>query len=255
MGRLITIFFLIAFSLFAQQRGPSGQLGGPQVKLTTTSSSATTYTATASPTLTAYVKDDILTWDIGSTGCTAGAITLNINGLGAKSVKHANGTTDPRALDCSANRILRIAYDGTLFRIVGGESISGFPYVCERDTRSAQTATITAHSLQCNGANPPAGAYIIMAWAAPTGPSPGSAQISLSISFPYQGNNLGTSTSVLWNGTQTLLWISPAVAPSVTTFSQPGMKIIVTDGTGPITYTITCNSGTFDSTVVLLQIP
>ncbi len=93
---------------------------GASNTVTTTSASGTTYTGTMNPTLTAYAKDQVLTWDVGATGCTAGAVTINIDALGAKSLKEADGTTNPLSTDCTANQIVRIAYDGTLFRIVGG---------------------------------------------------------------------------------------------------------------------------------------
>lgn len=104
----------------ASQLSPGIVQSGYPLVLTTTSSSGTTYTTTASPTLTAYTKDQVFTWDVGATGCTAGAVTINIDSLGAKSLFKADGSTNPVAADCTANRIVRIAYDGTALRIIGG---------------------------------------------------------------------------------------------------------------------------------------
>ena len=99
---------------------------GTRGLVTTTSASGTTYTGTMAPALTAYTKDQVLIWDVGATACTAGAVTINISTLGAKSVKEADGSTNPVAGDCPANRILGIAYDGTVFRIIsGGVSATG----------------------------------------------------------------------------------------------------------------------------------
>ena len=93
---------------------------GATVLVTTTSASGTTYTGMGSPTFTAYSKDMVVTWDVGATPCAAGPITLNIDALGAKSVFQADGAANPVAGDCTANRIVRLAYDGAAFRIVGG---------------------------------------------------------------------------------------------------------------------------------------
>jgi hypothetical protein len=100
------------------------QSGAVQL-VTINSSSPVTYTGTMSPTLTAYTSGQVLTVPIGATACTGGtATTINVSTLGAKALKQADGTTDPTSADCTANRILRIAYDGTLFRIVGGGAVS-----------------------------------------------------------------------------------------------------------------------------------
>jgi len=100
---------------------------GTPVTVTTTSSSPTTYTGTTSPVGTfAYAKDQALTWDVGATACTGSVpTTLNINTLGAIRVFEADGSTNPVANDCTANRIVRIAFDGTNFRIVGGGNFAG----------------------------------------------------------------------------------------------------------------------------------
>jgi len=99
---------------------------GQPIALTTTSSSGTTYTATGNPTYSAYTQDARYTWDVGGTACTAGAVTLNLDGLGAKSVFEADGSTNPVANDCTAHRVVELAYDSSgHFRIVGGGQIGG----------------------------------------------------------------------------------------------------------------------------------
>ena len=63
--------------------------------LTETSSSATVYTATMSPALQSYPTRLVVYWLVGMS-CTGGtATTMNIDGIGTKSVKKANGFKDP----------------------------------------------------------------------------------------------------------------------------------------------------------------
>lgn len=51
-------------------------------------------------------------------GANTGAVTLNINGLGAKAVTK-NGATALAAGDIPAGRLMRLEYDGTRFQITG----------------------------------------------------------------------------------------------------------------------------------------
>lgn len=93
---------------------------GTSLFVTTTSSSNATYTGTMSPTLTAYTAGQLLVWNVGSTACTSGAKTLNVDALGAKSLFLADGSTALATGDCTAGRILILAYDGTAFRLIAG---------------------------------------------------------------------------------------------------------------------------------------
>lgn len=81
------------------------------------SASATVYTCTMSPAPSAYTAGMLVYWkpDIASTG---GSVTLNLNGLDAKSLKLADGSTDPRANDIKAGSIYPLWYDGTVLRLV-----------------------------------------------------------------------------------------------------------------------------------------
>ena len=89
------------------------------------SASATTYTCTLTPTLTAYTAGMNVSMKI-DTSCTGGtSTTLNIDSLGAKRIYLADGSTDPASGDCPANRQLALRYDGTAFRIIGGGAAGG----------------------------------------------------------------------------------------------------------------------------------
>lgn len=84
---------------------------------TATATGTDTYVATPDPALSVYVNDQKVY--IKFTNANTGAATINLNGLGAKSIKKSGGT-DLAAGDISANQILCLVYDGTNFQVVGG---------------------------------------------------------------------------------------------------------------------------------------
>lgn len=117
---------------------------GASQTVTTTSSSGTTYTGTMAPSLIGYTKDSVLTWDIGATGFSGGATTLDIDTQGAKSIFRADGSSNPVAGDGPANQILRIAYNGTAWRIItAGTSGSGVTSVATTGPITGGTITTT----------------------------------------------------------------------------------------------------------------
>src|SRR5262249_26584313 len=79
------------------------------------SGSGTVYTCAPSPAVT-YAAGVTLAFvpDVAGTG---GATTVNVNGLGAKSVKQADGTTNPTSTDLAAGKFYLLAYDGSVFRL------------------------------------------------------------------------------------------------------------------------------------------
>lgn len=91
--------------------------------------SSTTYTCTMTPTLTAYTTGMLVTFKPGT--ANTGGSTVNIDGLGAKSIVAANTTGSTLvADDLIANGIYTLEYDGTNFRKVNGPSTAwtGFAY-------------------------------------------------------------------------------------------------------------------------------
>lgn len=85
-----------------------------------TASGTNTYTATITPAPAAYVSGKI--YAIKFTNANTGAATINLNSLGAKSIKK-NGSTDLGSGDISAGQIYLLAYDGTNFQVTS--SIGG----------------------------------------------------------------------------------------------------------------------------------
>lgn len=82
-----------------------------------TASGTDTYTATLAPPITSYITD--LKAYIKFTNANTGPATINLNGIGAKSIKKS-GTTDLVLGDVAAGQILCLVYDGTNFQVVGG---------------------------------------------------------------------------------------------------------------------------------------
>lgn len=85
-----------------------------------TSSGTNTITASATPAITAYVAGQMFSFRAG--GTNTGATTININGVGAKTIQKRGGAL--AAGDITANNIVWIAYDGTQFQMLS----PGAPY-------------------------------------------------------------------------------------------------------------------------------
>jgi hypothetical protein len=75
------------------------------------------YTCGLSPTLQAYTSGMVLAWKPNVNG-TGGATTLNVDTLGAVTVKQADGVTDPTDADIVAGRLYSVWHDGTVFRLM-----------------------------------------------------------------------------------------------------------------------------------------
>lgn len=81
-----------------------------------------TYTVTVGSGITSYIADQWFVLQF--TNANTGAATLNINGLGAKTIKK-NVSTDLSSGDIIANGYYIVAYDGTNMQIVGSLSSGG----------------------------------------------------------------------------------------------------------------------------------
>lgn len=83
-------------------------------------SGSDTITATCAPAITAYAAGQFFTFV--SAGANTGAVTLNINSLGAKAVTK-EGTTALAAGDIASGAVVCVEYDGTRFQLVAGRSV------------------------------------------------------------------------------------------------------------------------------------
>ena len=99
--------------------------GGSDVYCAPSSASGTTYTCSLSPALTAYTTGMTISFkpDVAASGTP----TLNINSLGAKTLRMPDGTTTPTSSDLPAGQLKTLWYDGTYFRIVSGSGSGSTP--------------------------------------------------------------------------------------------------------------------------------
>lgn len=81
-----------------------------------TASGTNTYTATMNPAITEYTSGR--RYFVRFTNGNTGAATLNLNSLGAKSIKK-NAATDLGSGDIQPNQALCLVYDGTNFQVIG----------------------------------------------------------------------------------------------------------------------------------------
>lgn len=113
-------FLLLPGLLLAQFTPPNGGGSGSGVSYCAPSSgSGVTYTCAPSPAVTAYAAGTTLAFvpDVNGSG---GATTVTVNALTAKSIKQADGTTNPTSSSLVATNVYTLVYDGTVFRINPG---------------------------------------------------------------------------------------------------------------------------------------
>ena len=135
--------------------------------LAVTASGTNTYTATVNPAITSYQTGYLQTFKF--TNANTGASTLNVNGLGAKSLVKDGAGTALASGDLKANTTYLLSYDGTNFQVLnipgagGGGGGSGGGFVAQNtapantNVRWIDTGTIV------NQANPIRD-YIAGAW-------------------------------------------------------------------------------------------
>jgi hypothetical protein len=99
------------------------------------SGSGTVYTCAMTPTLTSYQQGMVLHWqpDVAGGG---GATTIQVDLLGAKPVKLADGVQDPQVGDIEAGQQYSLWFDGTTFRLMTPQ----FPVRGTSSTRPACAA-------------------------------------------------------------------------------------------------------------------
>jgi hypothetical protein len=93
-----------------------GAQTGGALYCASTGGSGTTYRCSLAPALQGYVPGMVLHWrpDVNGAG---GATTLEVDLLGAKAVRTADGAGNPGASDIAGGRLYAIWYDGTSFRL------------------------------------------------------------------------------------------------------------------------------------------
>ncbi len=111
---------------------------------------ATVATCSLTPALTAYTTHMLVLFlPVAS---NTGALTLNIDGLGAKAIKLSNGSTDPAAGGVSQDAPIWLEYDGTSFRTLplAGYASSGTGTTYLRQTNPTITTPTIADLTNSN---------------------------------------------------------------------------------------------------------
>ncbi len=113
---------------------------GTNLLCASASGSATAYTCAMSSTLQVYTSGMLLRWIPDVTG--TGAATLNIDTLGAKSIKLADGATDPTSADILTGSEYQVWYDGANFRLAIPPVIVGFAGTTQPACNASQRGRI-----------------------------------------------------------------------------------------------------------------
>jgi hypothetical protein len=125
----------LAVGTLANDAATLGQVQSTAAKLITIAGTDT-ITGTMSPTLTAYAAGQLFYFVAG--GANTGAVTLNVDGLGAKAVTR-DGSTALAAGDINSGEIVVVIYDGTRFQMINAANSFG-------NTTINGTLTVTGKS-------------------------------------------------------------------------------------------------------------
>jgi len=101
----------------------AGQAQDSVLQWLTGAAGTNTITASLTPSPTVYSAGQ--TFRFVSAGANTGAATLNINGLGAKSITK-NGTAALAAGDIPGSAVVEVSYDGTQFQLMSGTGSGRF---------------------------------------------------------------------------------------------------------------------------------
>lgn len=101
------------------QYAAAGQVQAGTITYLTSVSGTDVITATAALGMSAYTTGQVFSFV--SAGLNTGAVTLNINAIGAKSIKKS-GTLALTAGDIPNGAAIQVLYDGTSFQLISGAS-------------------------------------------------------------------------------------------------------------------------------------
>lgn len=151
-----------------------------------TISGTDTITGTVSPTLTSYLAGAQFSFVVGTTN--TGAVTLNIDALGAKAVTRT-GAVALVAGDLITTQMVEVMYDGTRFQLVNGNSFTNLKL---SGTLAVTGATTLSSTLGVTGATTLATSL--------TGALIGTSGVVSAVAPSTSGNVL-TSNGTTWTST------------------------------------------------------
>jgi hypothetical protein len=152
----------LAVGTLANDAATLGQVQSTAAKLIGSIAGVDTVTGIMSPTLTAYAAGQLFYYI--AAGANTGAVTLNIDGLGAKAVTR-DGSTALAAGDINSGEIVVVIYDGTRFQMInaansfgnttinGTLTVTGKSNLAEVSTPSINASVAAVTALTATGAS------------------------------------------------------------------------------------------------------
>lgn len=205
-----------------------GQTQSAVYQMLSSVSGVDTITATLSPTLTAYAAGN--TFRFVSAGANTGAVTIDIDSIGAKSITKL-GSTALVAGDIPSGAIVEITYDGTQFQLVGlaaqtaASLNSGATAVTQspndNSTKIATTAYVDAADTQIESISA----------------SVGSSALTISagaLNLSFRSTTLGSGTVTKVAGTPSALVISSGSTLGTTSGVQSDIVVLAINNAGTI---------------------
>ena len=122
-------------------------------------SGTNTIVGTLTPAITSYVAGQ--TFRFVSAGANTGATTININGLGAKSITKA-GNSPLSGSEIANGAAIQIVYDGTQFQLTSGAGSSGNSFAQNNLTVPTNTGLSLVGPITFSGTTTIAGRLVIL---------------------------------------------------------------------------------------------
>ena len=116
------------------------------LSLTASTTNGYTYTSTSLPNLFSYERNQVYLTSFSATNSGTSSVTLNINSLGAKSVKKqtSNGIDDLLVNELNTGSVYTLIYDGTNFRV--NKPFSNSPFDVKYRIRSNELVQVPAYN-------------------------------------------------------------------------------------------------------------
>lgn len=116
------------------------------LSLTASTSNGYTYTSSSLPNLFTYETNRVYLTSFSATNSGTSSVTLNINGLGAKSVRKqtSNGLDNLLANELNIGSVYTLIYDGTYFRV--NKPFSNAPFDVKYRIRSNELVQVPAYN-------------------------------------------------------------------------------------------------------------
>lgn len=141
-----------------------GEQSGTALFCASQSGSSTAYSCAMNPTAPAYTNGMLLHW-LPDTNSGGGPTTLNVDTIGAKSLKLDDGVSNPLSTSIIAGKMYLVWYDGSVFRLLSAASggsgsnnsgayvadpgANGIPYRSAPGTAAPATASNISGAFAC----------------------------------------------------------------------------------------------------------